>query len=545
MLQTWQVEPVQHVMPCTPSGTTALPAVEPTALIERGVRRQPRSRRPFVRVRWLSVGMLAALVGFALAFAAPAHAAQEGVVEISSDPYTAAVAPTGQHSTEVEPDTFAFGSTMVSAFQVGRIFNGGASNVGWATTRNGGVSWTHGFLPDTTSAATPAGPFFGASDASVAYDARHQVWIISYLALHESGGGVVDVMESRSTDGGLTWSNPITIAATGTFYDKNWTVCDNNALTSPFYGNCYTEFDNAGQRDLELMATSTDGGLTWGPPTSTADNVHGLGGQPVVQPSGRVVVPFEGVFRPAAIRAFTSDDGGATWNASVVISLRSTHRVAGDIRTSPLPSAEISGDGTVYVVWQDNRFEPGGAANDIVLSTSSDGTTWSAVTRIPLNSVGSGVDHFIPGLAVDHDSSGAGTLLALTYYYYPNAACTADTCQLEVGFSTSLDAGQTWSQPQTLAGPMQLSWLANTSQGVMVGDYISTSFLAGQQRVLDAFAVGFAPSDGTAFDEPTFSALEMMRPGATRVGADPVLFASGLGSTGGDSGTDQAVPAAF
>ena len=47
--------------------------------------------------------------------------------------------------------------------------------------------------------------------------------------------------------------------------------------------------------DLELMSTSTDGGLTWGPPTPTADNVHGLGGQPVVQPNGRVVVPFEGL----------------------------------------------------------------------------------------------------------------------------------------------------------------------------------------------------------------------------------------------------------
>ena len=545
MLQIWRVEQVQHVMRHAPGGAGTPAMVEPAATLHRVARRRLQRPRLFVRPRWLSLGLLAALVGFALAFAAPVHAAQAGVVEISSDPYTAAAAPTAQHSTEVEPDTFAFGSTMVSAFQVGRIFNGGASNVGWATTRDGGVSWTHGFLPGTTAVATPAGPFFGVSDASVAYDARHQTWIISYLALHESGGGVVDVMESRSTDGGLTWSNPITIAATGTFYDKNWTVCDNNALTSPFYGNCYTEFDDASQRDLELMATSSDGGLTWGPPKSTADSVHGLGGQPVVQPSGHVVVPFEGVFRPAAIRAFTSDDGGATWNASVVISLRSAHRVAGDIRTSSLPSAEVAGDGMVYVVWQDNRFETGGAANDIVLSTSSDGTTWSAVTRIPLDPVDSGVDHFIPGLAVDHDSSGAGTLLALTYYYYPDAACTADTCQLDVGFSTSLDAGQTWSQPQTLAGPMQLSWLANTTQGVMVGDYISTSFLAGQQRVLDAFAVGFAPSDLAAFDEPTFSALEKVRPGTTRMGADPVLFASGLGTLPDDGGTDLTPPTAF
>jgi len=50
----------------------------------------------------------------------------------------------------VEPDTFAFGSTVVSAFQVGRVFNGGATDIGFATSSNGGVSWAHGFLPGTS-----------------------------------------------------------------------------------------------------------------------------------------------------------------------------------------------------------------------------------------------------------------------------------------------------------------------------------------------------------------------------------------------------------
>jgi hypothetical protein len=35
---------------------------------------------------------------------------------------------------------------------------------------------------------------------------------------------------SRSTDGGLSWGAPVTVAATGVFYDKNWTACDE---TSP------------------------------------------------------------------------------------------------------------------------------------------------------------------------------------------------------------------------------------------------------------------------------------------------------------------------
>lgn len=500
--------------------------------------------RPRRAHRWL-VGSLSAVAACAAvaAFATPAAARTFDTVRISSDPFTPANASTGQHQTEVEPDTFAFGDTVVSAFQVGRIPNGGASDVGFATSHNGGRSWTHGVLPAATVATTSPGPFFGASDASVAFDLRHHVWLISWLGLHASGGGVVDVMVSRSFDG-VVWSAPVTVAATGTFYDKNWTACD-NSLVSPFFGHCYTEFDNASQRDTELMSTSTNGGASWGAPESTADSVHGLGGQPVVQPDGRVIVPFEGVTQPGGIRAFTSDNGGKTWNASVLVSAIAFHPVAGDIRTSPLPSAEISGDGTVFVVWEDARFEQNGAANDIVLSSSHDGKNWSDVQRVPIGAVGSGADHFIPGLAVDRFSFGPRTALALTYYFYPTAACTAATCRLEVGFVSSRDAGRHWSDPRTLAGPMQLNWLANTTQGVMVGDYISTSFVGFgfEQRAVPAFAVGFAPAGGSAFTEPMFGADEPATGGPNKMGGDPVVFTGG-GGTGGDDAATRP-PTAF
>ena len=45
--------------------------------------------------------------------------------------------------------------------------------------------------------------------------------------------------------------------------------------------------------------------------------------------------------------------------------------------------------------------------------------------------------------------------------------CSVDTCQLYVGFVTSPDGGATWSPPQTLAGPISLTWLASTNQGPM------------------------------------------------------------------------------
>src|SRR5260221_1970028 len=477
----------------------------------------PRLRLP--RTAWWAAALLAAALASAFATAAPALAAEPGFTQVTPDRYTPATAPAGKHATEVEPDTFAFGSTLVSAFQTGRVFNGGATDIGWATSSDGGVSWTHGFLPGTSREAMQPGPFFSVSDPSVAYDARDGVWIISWLGAHFSGGGVVDVMVSRSTDGGLTWGAPVTVAATGVFYDKNWTACDNTPA-SPFYGHCYTEFDNASSGDLELMSTSADSGLSWGPPTPTADNIHGLGGQPVVQPNGRVVVPFEGF---SGIRAFSSDDGGATWNASVQISSRSSHRGPRG-RTSPPPSAEIKRDGTVYVVWHDNRFAPGGTANDTVLSSSADGATWWPVSRIPLDSVGSNVHKSSPALAVNRTSAGASTQLALTYYFDTNPSCSGSTCQIQVGFASSLDNGQTWSAPQILSDPMQLGWLRPTPPGVIGGDYISPSFAAGQQRVVGAFAIGLAPSPDGLLNEPMYAGLEKIRGGATRTRDDPVLF---------------------
>jgi hypothetical protein len=268
------------------------------------------------------------------------------------------------------------------------------------------------------------------------------------------------------------------------------------------------------------MSTSSDGGLTWGPVRFPGSN--GLGGQPVVQPNGNVIVPYEG---GAGIRSFRSIDGGATWQPSVAVASISTHPVAGNLRTSPLPSAEVDEQGKVYVTWQDCSFRSGCTSNDIVMSTSTDGIAWTPKVRIPIDPVNSGVDHFIPGIAVDRSTSGSSGHVALGYYYYPVAACNTSTCQLTVGFVSSTDGGTTWTQPRKVAGPVSLNWIASTNQGVMVGDYMSTSF-AGGNFAFPVFAVAKAPTSGT-FDERMYSARfdVTLQPGPlARVRHDRIRF---------------------
>jgi hypothetical protein len=407
---------------------------------------------------------VAVLVGaIAVVLAAPGVAsAVVPLTTVSTDPYTN---QSSYHQTEVEPDTFSFGSTVVAAFQVGRFSDGGSSNLGFATTTDNGTTWTNGFMPGTTVYANPPGTWARISDPSVTYDAKHGVWMIVGLVL-DNLPNAHGLILNRSTDGGLTWQNPVTVNLNQGFYDKQWMTCDDTPA-SPFYGNCYVEW--AGNNGI-TMSRSTDGGLTW--QLSQTPSSGGNGGQPVVQNGGKVVVPFAG----NGMQTIVSTNGGVSYTGPNTVASATDHFVAGSLRTELLPSAEIDAAGKIYLVWQDCRFRSGCSANDIVMSTSTNGSTWTPVVRIPIDPTTSTADHFIPGIAADKSTQGATAHLGLAFYFYPKANCNTGTCALQAGFVSSQDGGTTWSAPVKVLGAMHLKWLPSTTLGYMVGDYISTSF---------------------------------------------------------------------
>jgi hypothetical protein len=90
----------------------------------------------------------------------------------------------------------------------------------------------------------------------------------------------------------------------------------------------------------------------------------------------------------------------------------------------------------------------------------------------------------------------------VTYHFYPVTGCTASTCRLDVGFISSPTGGTSWTTATQLAGPMTLSWLPSTTQGRMVGDYISTSYAGGKAH--GVFEVASAPSGGV-FNQATYT----------------------------------------
>ena len=393
---------------------------------------------------------------------------------ISTDPLRSAGS---QHATEVEPDTFAHGSTIVSTFQVGRFVDGAAATVGFATSRNAGRTWTHGLLPALTFVSSPPGPAARSTDPSVTFDAAHRVWLIVTLDFFQTA---TSIEVSRSSDG-LHWSAPVTVTIRpgSVTLDKEWIACAASG------GACYVSYSDIPALRLATQ-TSRDGGLTWSAPTGSADGAgrrgiegaYAPGAQPLVQPSGTVVIPF---YEGPELDAVRSTDGGTTFSTETPIATAPYADVRG-LRSTPMPSAEIDSAGTVYLVWSTCRFRTTCDRDDLALSHSFDGVAWSTPTRIPL---AFGRDYVIPGLAVDPHRVGR---LGLVYY------AVTPFLTLNVGYVSSKNGGRTWSRPVRLnAKPMPFASIARAG-GRMVGDYTSASFVG--TSVVPVFALASAPRAG-------------------------------------------------
>jgi hypothetical protein len=383
------------------------------------------------------------------------------LIKVSQDPYTD---PSAQHATEVEPVMIANGDTIVTAFQVGRFFGAGAENIGWATSRDGGRSWHRGFLTGMTSLV--GGQWPAISLPTIVFDKRHKTYLIAAMPFDANGNGR-GILVSRSIDG-LNWSVPITAAASDG-ENGHWLACDNGAK-SPHYGNCYDAYldYSSGTAAVNALVVSKDGGQTWSAPVSSPDQSAGLPTSIAIQPNGNFVI-LGRIGGPNGDQAYAipSVDGGLSLEATADIT---THQFDYPwLRADPDLSSVVDSRGTIYVVFPDCRFrancsdpacrfEPTTsfcATNDLVLTTSRNGVDWSALKRVPIDSITSNVDHFITGLGLLNDGDDD-------------------------------------------------SHIVPTGPGEMVADYISAVFVDGQPY--GAFAIARSPDSKTgAFNEAIYA----------------------------------------
>ena len=115
-------------------------------------------------------------------------------------------------------------------------------------------------------------------------------------------------------------------------------------------------------------------------------------------------------------------------------------------------------------------------------------------------------------------------------YFFP-----ARGSSLSVGFVSSTNGGSSWSATTVLASGMPTTWVASTSQGRMVGDYISTSF-GSDNLAHGVFATATAPTSGTSCgstdncDEPMDTFVSGLLGGSRSGAADKVLFSGNGGA---------------
>lgn len=305
--------------------------------------------------------------------------------------------------------------------------------------------------------------------------------------------------------------------------NRPWIGCDNHRV-SPHFGNCYVAW-----QDLTLTAStntlevSHDGGITWGSPVVSPDQAAGSVGGVAIQPNGHVFLigAYGGPNLPQ-LYSIESTDGGKTLNQSVYIATEYfNYPGQGWMRADPFPSAGVSPEGTIYVVTADCRFRANcaagqnlGSANDVVYTTSKDGVNWTPITRIPIDAVGSNIDHFITGVAVrgsadDSQGDDSDDGLAVNYYYLTDATCDPTAaraaCRLFAGFISSNDGGKNWSAPIRVSGPMNVLTLANTEFGYFVANDITSIYVHERPQAVYSIALPPDPSTGE-FNQAIYSA---------------------------------------
>jgi BNR/Asp-box repeat protein len=394
--------------------------------------------------------------------------------------------PGSEDDTQVEPDIAVDPNDpnlITATFQQGRFQDGGSADPGFATSHDGGATWTSGNLPNLTVAV--GGEFERASDPVVAFGPDGAVYIqtlgINFTDCRSA------VVVQRSEDGGLTFGDPLTIVDDNNcdiLHDKNWLTVD-TFPGSPHYGRIYAVWDiftvaptaPLGSISPIVLKYSDDRGETWSELITVSPDPlsSGIGALPLVQPDGDLTVVWDhfGVDFDEMVSQ-TSTDGGQTFSSLLFIGDCSCSSPP-DMRTGALPSAAVDPvTGFLYASWQSTQFRNDGL-NDIVLSRSTDGgASWGLLQRVNPDSRRVSTDHFTPDVAAY-----GGTVHV--NYYARDLKNGVYSRFAEQRYQSSSNNGLTFAKPIRLGPKSFLRYAATVffNGTKFLGDYIGNAATAG------------------------------------------------------------------
>jgi hypothetical protein len=402
---------------------------------------------------------------------------------------------------------------VIGVYQQDRWSNGGAHGLVAAVSNNGGQTWpVHSFAHfSTCSGGTPAngGDFDRASDPWVTFSPNGHAYFMSLSASADLRTSAMLV--AKSTDGGQTWSEPITlIRETSDFHfnDKNSITADptNSNFVYAVWDRSRKPGENMSFNALHSFAfrgdiffsRTTNGGNSWEaarPIFSPQANLFTIGNQIAVQPNGTLVDIFNLVrgsgVQPSPNQMFQavvrSSDQGEHWSSPITISTSQPVDVRDpdtgqNVRAGEgLPDIAVDrSNGKLYAVWDDGRFN-GGAFDSVAFSQSTDGgLTWSTpiqVNKTPTNLPTGSQQAFTPSVHVAD-----GGTIGVTYYDFRNntPASGLPTDAWLVHCHGSCTNAANWSETH-LAGSFDME-KAPVARGFFVGDYEGLASISNEFR---------------------------------------------------------------
>jgi len=242
----------------------------------------------------------------------------------------------------------------------------------------------------------------------VCYIAFDRLGIFNYWAHGATRNGI---FVRRSLDGGRTWeSEHIPVAEQPTaagipFEDKPYIVADNSQ--SKFAGNLYVGWTRWRLTDSQMvLSRSTDDGKSWSQPIEIDahpglprdDNGAAEGFDGTVGSDGTLYTTWS---QDNDIMLASSRDGGQTFSraraiihtAPIMFAINTLDRANGFPQVAIDPRSD-----RLYVTWSDYR----NGDLDVFLSSSSDhGKHWTAPIRVNNDPVHDGAEQFFQWLAVD------------------------------------------------------------------------------------------------------------------------------------------------
>ena len=269
---------------------------------------------------------------------------------------------------------------------------------------DGGYSWISGTL---------VSPEYGVlGDPAVIVDTAGTFYYF-HLSAPESGNYLDRIVCQRYDFESGTWDDGTYMGLNGTKeQDKEWATVD--SATNTIYVT-WTQFDgppDPSNYSNIMFSKSTDGGDTW----SDAIRINEISGDcydsdstvegavPAVGPDGEVYVAWSG---PEGIVFDRSLDGGETWlNEDIFISDQPggwSYDIPGLSRCNGLPvtCCDLSNSpyrGNIYVNWTDQRN--GIDDTDVWIAKSTDGgDTWSEPIRV--NDDPTGKQQFLSWMTID------------------------------------------------------------------------------------------------------------------------------------------------